>query len=30
MPEAKIKEFLLKPGALHAQEFFDVGYTVKG
>ena len=28
MPEAKIKEFLLKPGALHAQEFFDVGYTV--
>ena len=28
MPEAKIKDFLLKPGALHAQEFFDVGYTV--
>lgn len=23
----KIKQFLLKPGAKHAQEFFDVGYT---
>ena len=23
----KIKKFLLKPGAKHAQEFFDVGYT---
>ena len=23
-----IKEFLLKPGAIHANEFFDVGYTV--
>lgn len=27
MPESKIKEFLLKPGAKHAKEFFDVGYT---
>ncbi|WP_294731074.1 minor capsid protein [uncultured Faecalibaculum sp.] len=25
--EDKIKKFLLKPGAKHAQEFFDVGYT---
>lgn len=28
MPEAKIREYLLKPGAVHAREFFDVGYTV--
>ena len=26
MPERKISEFLLKPGAKHAKEFFDVGY----
>ena len=29
MPERKITEYLLKPGAVHAQEFFDVGYTVR-
>lgn len=28
MPEAKIKEYLLKPGAKHAEKFFDAGYTV--
>ena len=28
MPASKIKNFLLKPNAKHAQEFFDVGYTV--
>lgn len=27
IPPPKIKQFLLKPGAKHAQEFFDVGYT---
>ncbi len=27
MPIEKIEGFLLKPGAKHAQEFFDVGYT---
>ena len=27
MPRAKIKDYLLKPGSRHAQEFFDVGYT---
>ena len=27
MPVPKIKDFLLKPGAKHANEFFDVGYT---
>lgn len=27
MPESKIRDFLLKPGAKHAKEFFDVGYT---
>ena len=27
MPVAKIKDFLLKSGAKHSQEFFDVGYT---
>ena len=27
MPVAKIKDFLLKPGAKHSKEFFDVGYT---
>ena len=27
MPTAKIDKFLLKPGAKHAKEFFDVGYT---
>ena len=29
MPRAKIERFLLKPGAKHAQEFFDVGYTTR-
>ena len=28
IPERKISEFLIKPGAKHSQEFFDVGYTV--
>lgn len=27
MPADKIDQFLLKPGAKHAKEFFDVGYT---
>lgn len=27
MPKEKIEGFLLKPGAKHAQEFFDAGYT---
>lgn len=27
IPPPKIKQFLLKPGAKHAQEFFDVGYA---
>ena len=27
MPEQKIREYLLKPGAKHSKEFFDVGYT---
>ena len=29
IPDAKIDSFFLKPGAKHAQEFFDVGYTEK-
>ena len=28
MPEDKIKKYLLKPGAKHSREFFDVGYSV--
>lgn len=27
--ERKFKEYLLKPGAKHAKEFFDVGYTAE-
>ena len=27
MPLAKIKDFLLKPGAKHSEEFFEVGYS---
>ena len=27
MPSAKLEAFLLKPGAKHSQEFFDVGYS---
>ncbi|MBR3623027.1 MAG: hypothetical protein IKN43_06740 [Selenomonadaceae bacterium] len=27
MPLAKIKDFLLKPGAKHSRDFFDVGYV---
>lgn len=27
MPVSKIKEYLLKPGAKHSEEFFAVGYT---
>ncbi|MCM1055549.1 MAG: hypothetical protein NC394_08510, partial [Bacteroides sp.] len=27
MPTAKIDQFLLKPGAKHSKEFFNVGYT---
>ncbi len=29
IPDAKINSFFLKPGAKHAEEFFDVGYTEK-
>lgn len=29
IPAAKIDSFFLKPGAKHAQEFFDVGYSEK-
>ena len=29
MPERKITEYLLKPGARHSSEFFDVGYTTR-
>ncbi len=29
IPTAKIDSFFLKPGAKHAQEFFDVGYSEK-
>lgn len=29
MPASKIKDFLLKPGAKHSREFFDVGYTTE-
>ncbi len=29
IPAAKIDSFFLKPGAKHAQEFFDAGYTEK-
>ncbi len=28
MPIEKIRDFLLRPGAKHSNEFFDVGYTV--
>ena len=28
IPDKKITEYLLKAGAKHAQEFFDVGYAV--
>ena len=27
MPGDKIENYLLRPGAEHAKEFFDVGYT---
>ncbi len=29
IPTAKIDKFLLKPGAKHSNEFFDVGYSTK-
>lgn len=29
IPDAKINDFFLKPGAKHAQEFFDAGYGEK-